>query len=118
MASASIIRKAISIAKQSPAETFLHSAIIHIRGKFVTGSCNLPFKTVPGGGGPHSSGHSEIRAIRKARAILNRNDLTGCSIYVMRLNRLGEFRLSKPCNVCAKLIKESNLKVQWTCDAF
>lgn len=114
MPSNTLLKKAISIASQSPADSFLHSAIIHIRGKFVSGACNLPFKTVPGGGGVHQSCHAEIRAIRKAQSILNRNDLKGCSIYALRINRRGELRLSKPCKVCSALIKQVNLDVEWS----
>ena len=72
------------------------------------------YKTCPEGSGPHTSAHAEVRVIRKARAILKTNNLSGYSIYVCRINEKGEMRLSKPCRDCQRLIDKHNLSVQWS----
>lgn len=109
-----LLRKAKEIAKESAGPDFFHSAIVHYKGKFLTGKCNLSYKTIPNGSGPYSSAHAELRAIRSARAIVNRKNLRGFSIFVMRTNRRGEIRLSKPCPNCMRQIKEAGLKAEWT----
>lgn len=54
--------------------------------------------------------HAEIHAIIKAIAILGKNRLKECDIYVMRLSKDGEVRNSKPCHGCSKAIKEYRFK--------
>jgi len=45
--------------------------------------------------------HSELHSIKK---IKNLNCLKDCSLVNVRLNRKGQLRLSKPCNVCMTMI--------------
>ena len=52
--------------------------------------------------------HAEIRALRKAGFPRK------ATVYVARVNNLGERRLSQPCNGCMSLIEELNCKVVWT----
>lgn len=47
---------------------------------------------------PHSI-HAEIDTIIKAKT-----DLKGTSIFIVRINKKGEFRLAKPCDCCMKYI--------------
>jgi cytidine deaminase len=108
------LKFAKKFAVMSPSEHYRHGAIVMRKGHFITGAFNMPFKTHPNGSGPYSSCHAEIRAITKARAILNRNDLGDCTIYVMRLNKRGEVRLSKPCHHCMLVINQHNLKASWS----
>lgn len=49
--------------------------------------------------------HAEVDAILKART-----DLRRCSILVVRINRLGEIRTSKPCELCLSYLKFVNIK--------
>ena len=49
--------------------------------------------------------HAEAAAIKAMGG-----SAKGATIYVARINRLGEPRMSKPCNACMKLIKEAEIK--------
>ena len=44
--------------------------------------------------------HAEVDAILKAR-----KDLKGSSLVIIRINKSGEFRLSKPCSKCLMYIE-------------
>lgn len=107
-------KHALKFALQSPCTDYRHGAVIHKKGRPIVGAFNIPYKTHPEGSGPFGTCHAEVRAIAKARSILNRDDLTGYSLYVLRVNRRGEMKLSKPCNDCMALIKEHNLSVEWS----
>ena len=109
-----ITKIAAKIACQSPCEHYRHGAIVLLKGRFITGAFNMPMKTDPHGGGVYSSAHAEIRAIRKARAILNRNDLSDCTIFVLRLNKRGDIKFSKPCKDCQIFIDKHGLEAQWS----
>lgn len=99
-------------AMESPCPHYKHSAIIHKNSKFLTGAYNLYKKTCPGGSGFYSTCHAEVRAIRQA---LNMGyNLSNCSIYVMRVNRSGIVRLSKPCKDCQKLIDKYGMRCNWS----
>jgi tRNA(Arg) A34 adenosine deaminase TadA len=107
-------KHALKFALQSPCTDYRHGAVIHKRGRPIVGAFNIPYKTHPEGSGPFGTCHAEVRAIAKARSVLHRDDLTGYSLYVLRVNRRGEMKLSKPCNDCMALIKEHNLSVEWS----
>lgn len=49
--------------------------------------------------------HAEVDCILKART-----DVAGASIYVIRINNLGQFRLSKPCKHCSAYLKHIGIK--------
>jgi len=104
----------MKLALQSPCEHYRHGAVIHKRGRPITGAFNVPYKTHPKGSGPYTTCHAEVRAVAKALSILNKSDLSGYSIYVIRINKRGEMKLSKPCDDCMALIKEHNLSVDWS----
>lgn len=106
--------RAVEIARTSSAEHFLHAAVIHKGKRFLVGASNVPHKTHPQGSGPHSTAHAEIRAIIRAKRMLKSEDLSGYSIYVLRLNRCGVVKLSKPCPDCMKFIEKHGLRVDWS----
>lgn len=105
---------AMKLALQSPCTHYKHGAVIHKRGRPIVGAFNIPYKTHPCGSGPYETCHAEVRAIAKAKSVLNVSDLKGYGIYVLRVNRRGEMKLSKPCDDCMALIKEHNLSVNWS----
>jgi deoxycytidylate deaminase len=51
--------------------------------------------------------HSELNAIRKVRKKI---DLTGCVAYNLRIDKLGEVRISAPCPGCSKLFLDYGIK--------
>jgi len=50
--------------------------------------------------------HSEINAIRKARA----ENLRGSTLYIFRRDRNGNTAMCRPCNACMQAIKDSGIK--------
>lgn len=48
--------------------------------------------------------HAEVSAIAKALNILELEDFKRATLYVMRVNKAGEWALSKPCEGCSKAI--------------
>ena len=58
--------------------------------------------------------HAEVDAILKAKT-----DLRRCNILVVRINRLGEIRTSKPCDKCFLYLKLTGIrKVYYTVSGF
>jgi deoxycytidylate deaminase len=58
---------------------------------------------------PHLSIHAEIRAIKKLKEI-PRNT----TIYVARVNRQGQLRLSKPCANCSRVLEKMSITIVHT----
>ncbi len=112
------IRRAKRVAENSNAETFRHGAIITKKGRFIAGAHNIVHKTDPQGSGHFQAAHAEVRTIKKARSVLKRlrpgDDLSDCEIFVLRINKSGEIKLSKPCPCCMRLIEKYGLTVDWS----
>lgn len=63
------------------------------------------------------STHAEQAAIAKILTRQRLHDLCGATIYVCRIGRAGEPRLSRPCPVCMNLIRAVGIKrVVYTTD--
>lgn len=61
----------------------------------------------------HAAVHAEVAALNACRKV----DLRGASIYVARVLKNGEPRMSKPCENCQKALKERGVKkVYYTID--
>jgi deoxycytidylate deaminase len=52
----------------------------------------------------HCSVHAEVDAMRKVK------NLKGATIYVARVNRRGQDRMSRPCDSCSRAIRESGIR--------
>jgi len=52
----------------------------------------------------HCSVHAEIDALRKVK------NVKGATIYVARINKRGEDRMSRPCNNCHNQIEKSGIR--------
>ncbi len=50
--------------------------------------------------------HAETDVILRS----NYSSLLGSHLFVVRINRLGETRLAKPCNSCMRLIRDHGIK--------
>jgi tRNA(Arg) A34 adenosine deaminase TadA len=58
------------------------------------------------------SEHAEMAALRRCKRT------KGAVLYVARVNKRGEERMSKPCPKCAKLLKDAGIKkVVYTIDS-
>jgi tRNA(Arg) A34 adenosine deaminase TadA len=107
---------AIAIAKTAKADSYMHAAVIHKRGRFLVGASNIVHKTHPNGSGRFCTAHAEVRAIIKAKRLLKTDNLKKYSIYVLRVNPRGDIKLSKPCPDCMAFLLKHNLKVAWSGD--
>lgn len=59
-------------------------------------------------GGPGTSLHAEINALKKLTYQADRAE--GCTMYIVRISRSGARRLARPCSRCYKAIVESGIK--------
>jgi deoxycytidylate deaminase len=100
--------KAVEAAKNS-SHRIKMGAVIFKRGRIISVGYNHPLK-----GAKHlhpryqkwkGSIHAEVDAILKART-----DLRRCNILVVRINRFGEIRTSRPCEQCFLYIQTVGIK--------
>lgn len=49
--------------------------------------------------------HAEVDAIKKALRIIKLSQLEKCILYVCRVNKKGEWAMSKPCSGCSSCIE-------------
>jgi deoxycytidylate deaminase len=80
--------------------------------RLIASGFNDSSKTHPRGCGHNNSHHAEFSAILRAKRV--RSNLRGCSIFVVRINRRGEIRFSKPCSDCWAHIENEGLKPFWS----
>lgn len=87
---------------------FKHGAVVVKHGRVLGSSPNKMKNSPKYVDWRHSSIHAEIAALKKAgwpkRA----------TVYVARVNNLGEARLSKPCANCQEVLDGLRCKVEWT----
>lgn len=107
-----IIKAAYREVLKSKCPRYRHSAVIFSKNKILVSTYNIQRKTHPYGSGPHGTVHAEVRAIVKAINLAG--SLRGFKIFIMRLGKNGEFKPSKPCIDCIKLIKDNGLELAWT----
>lgn len=93
----------------TPRPQFFHVAGIFLKDRpiaittnsFSTHPLTLRYNYVPG-----SKSHAELRACLRGR----REDYTGYTIAVLRVDRNGRLNMSEPCSGCADMIKQLNFK--------
>ena len=108
-------RKTYEAATSSKCPEFKHAACV-FKGKRIFGiGRNVQYKTHPSGSGPYCTMHAEVAAITQAKNFFwPEKDLSGLSIFVMRVNKRGEIKFSKPCEDCMRLIRQYGLSPYWT----
>ena len=107
-----------NVAWQSTYGKIKHGAILVKGGSVISASCNKDSYTSfgdrfrqPGLG--HATHHAEIGCILG----LDRSKTEGTTIYVVRINKQGEFKLSKPCSMCHDVLKYCGVRrVVYTVD--
>jgi hypothetical protein len=87
---------------------FRHGAVVVRHGKVLAASPNIQKNDPRFVDFRHSQVHAEIAALKKA------GWPRGVHLYVVRINRNGEFRLSMPCANCQEVIDEHRVKVVWS----
>jgi deoxycytidylate deaminase len=100
--------EAIKAARKSPHRIKV-GAVIFKRNRIISIGTNHPLKAArhlhPRYQRWKGSIHAEVDAILKAKT-----DLKRCNILVVRINRFGEIRNSKPCDQCFSYIRAVGIK--------
>lgn len=90
------------LAKLSKAR-YKHGALVVRNGQIVSAGVNVSKGTAEYHW-PLASEHAEERAISQAG-----KDARGATLYVARVNRQGDARMSKPCERCTAVIRKSGI---------
>lgn len=108
-------RKAYEAAMRSKCPEFRHGCCVFKGKRVFSVGTNVQFKTSPYGSGPHGCVHAEVQAIIRAKNFFfPERDLRGLSLFVVRVNKRGELRNSKPCEDCQALADSLGIKTYWT----
>ena len=110
--------KAIELAKMSDCH-FKHGAVIRKNGQTIAvginHTINDPRYLEDGVAEEHAAVHAEVAALNSCRKV----NLKGARIYVARVSKHGEPRMSKPCARCQKALSERGIKkVFYTIDNY
>lgn len=110
------LAQAVDLAKMSECN-YKHGAVIRKSGKTISVGVNYgvndPAYLSDEVAAEHAAIHAEVAAMNAARKV----DLNGATIYVARVIKNGEPRMSKPCERCQKALKERGIrKVFYTLD--
>ena len=100
------------VASQSEHDHFKHGAILVKGGSVLNTACNKDkykrfgnrFRDTHNCG--HATHHAELGCILG----LDRSITQGATMYVVRMNREGLFRMSKPCGMCEEVLKFCGVK--------
>ena len=110
-----ILKECIRIAREKNLQRdsdFRHFSFIIQRNKLIEWGTNV--SRVPPlihfGYSNTSGWHSEVNAYRKAKGIIGEGYF---EVINIRLNKLGDLRISKPCKCCHAFLKELGCKDVW-----
>ena len=100
-----------SIAQDSPYGKIRHGALLVKGGSVINSSCNKEnYSSFGKRFRDPASGHATVHAELGVVLGLSRSVTTGADVYVCRINRVGEFRNSKPCSMCHAALKHVGVK--------
>jgi len=107
----SFLRAAKLMARQSSYGKIRHGAVLVKGGSIINSSYNKDkfsafgsrFRDQDLGPATH---HAELGCILG----LSRTKTIGATMYVVRINKQGEYRMSKPCPMCHKILKHCGIK--------
>ena len=106
-----LIEAAKKTAEKSPAPDYRHGALL-VKGNSIVGSAynknsfnrwGNRFRHRDCG---HATHHAELGCILGK----DRSVTTGATIYVVRIGKKGEFRMSKPCPMCEAVMRHVGIK--------
>ena len=100
------------VAQQSKHDHFKHGAVLVKGGAVINTSYNKDkyksfgnrFRNTKTCG--HATHHAELGCILG----LDKSTTQGTTMYVARVNRQGDFRLSKPCDMCEEILRFCGVK--------
>ena len=105
------IELAKNMAKQSEYGKLKHGAVLVKGGSVLSASFNKDkyssfgarFRDPNNG---HATHHAELGCV----LAVDKSKISGATMYVVRINNHGEFRLSKPCPMCHQILKHCGVK--------
>jgi len=107
----SFLKTAKSMAVQSSYGKIRHGAVLVKGGSIISASFNKDKFSAFGnrfrkqGLGP-ATHHAELGCVLG----VDRSKTVGSTVYVVRINKKGEYRLSKPCLMCHEILKFCGIK--------
>lgn len=102
---------AAKMAENSPSTDYRHGAVL-IRGSNIIGLSTNKNRLASFGNRfrerncGHATHHAELGCVLG----LDRSKTTGTTMYVCRIGKSGEMRLSKPCSMCAAALRHVGVK--------
>ena len=101
-----------NIAAQSEHDHFKHGAVLVKGGSIINTSCNKDKYKRFGNRfrDTHSCGHATLHAELGCILGLDKSATQGAIVVVVRVNRSGNFGLSKPCEMCEGVLKFCGVK--------
>ncbi len=110
------INLATRMAEQSTYGTLKHGAVLVKGGSVVNASCNKNnFCSFGKRFRSRSEGRATLHAELGTILGLDRRVTRGTTVYVVRINRKGEHRMSKPCQMCESALRHCGVsKVYYT----
>ena len=94
------------MATHSPHRKFRMGAVLIKRNKVLSVGFNNPLKTHPKSNNKWKTIHAELDVLLG----VPKDDLKGASVYVVRINKKGLMRSSKPCVDCQVLLEHAKIK--------
>ena len=85
-------------------------AVLYDKRNYVVGFNRSYDVEVEESGSPFSLHAEEMCVIKGLRAEI---DFPSSTLVVVRVNRQGELRMSKPCHICQKLIEKVGIRRTW-----
>ena len=108
-------KKHLELAKQMALQSsygkFQHGAVLVRGNRVINASFNKDrFNSFGTRFRERSCGHATHHAELGCIVGLDRSITSGATIYVVRINAEGKFRMSKPCKMCHELLKHCGVK--------
>ena len=105
------IELAERVASQSIYSSFKHGAVLAKNGTVINASCNKNgFNSFGARFRKKEYGCATLHAELGAILNVERSKTEGSTVYVVRVNRRGEKRLSKPCHMCKSALQYCGVK--------
>ena len=105
------IRLAANAAEQSVYGKIRHGAVLVKGGSVINTSCNKSnFNSFGNRFRHHDCGHATHHAELGCILGVDKSKTMGATIYVARINKKGQLRLSKPCPMCHEVLKFCGIK--------
>jgi len=102
-----------NVARQSEFSDYRHGAILVKGGSIISTSPNKDSFCSFGArfrNGHHQPGHATRHAEIGAILGLDRSITDGATLYVARIGKADEFRMSKPCQMCESTLRHVGIK--------